>query len=1777
MFGGNRFQNQPNLFGQPQQPAFGQQPAQNQPAFGATTFGGGGGFGQPAQNNAYGQPAATPGFGQPAQNNAFGQPAQNTAFGQPAAGFGATNTFGQPAQNNAFGQPAATPAFGQPAQNTGFGFGGNRSFKVLGQQQNAGFGATNTNTFGAKPAFGGTFGATNTGFGGGSSAPTSQTANNGTGSPAWAVTVERDGAISVSQSSNFQSISAMPAYKNWSVEELRFQDYQMNKKGPGSVPTAAPTQQAAAGFGFGATQQPANTGFGGTNTFGAAKPAFGQPATTFGQPAATPAFGQPAANTFGQPAAAPAFGQNTAAPAFGQPAANTFGQPAQNTGFGGFGANQNKPAFGAPAATTGFGATPAPAFGANTTAPAFGATPAPGFGAANNTPAPAFGAQTNTTSLFGNKPATTFGTPAATTGFGQAAAPAFGAATNTTNAFGGAAKPAFGFGNATAPAAGGGLFGATTAQPAAGTTSLFGGNTIQPAAATTTAPAFGTAGGLFGANNATTQPTTTNLFGQPAAAQPLFGGTQPSSNTTSLFGNTANKTTTFGAPATNTFGGFSNTQPNNTLFGNSTAGNALFSTSTTNQPVLHASLDKNPYGNNPLLQKSTNIAPSSQQPAPITPQKGTKLPIVNSNFKTTPRSTSQIKLRGIAPPSPAPAIAESARNQIGVTPKKSLHLLDGSPRDIATLGLDSRFTPKRSVKRLVIDDASAFLPSPAKFNDEALKNNSLDPALVESATKKEIESQKIATTPTLVRVAQPVKSVSPADRSKQYIMTPSLNELLVMSDDELRAVKDFKVTVPLYGSIHFREPVDLLAASPTGTRSGIRDILGNVIQIKPQVVIVNPDEEKKVPVGTGVNVRATVTLLGCWAKDKASGDIIDNQSDPRYIKHLGKLRNMPDTEFFGFEQSSGAWAFSVDHFSKYGLLDDDEEDEAEAVPDPKAKPVKQVHFEMDVSGVEDTFYEIKKRGKGDEELSSNDDILEELDAEYEQDFEDDSEDELEEKVLESEEEEESVEEDAVSLEEDDSYEPDMEEEASSQSVGNESQSDEDMDEDQSEEEKENTPVAENILANIEKFEMVRSVQSMKATLFSHTKQTQKPAIAVPQKAPSFSFNPVEKRTFEDPAINSETLISRTVFSAPVDIAEKPVEIVSPKKYLRQTDPSLVNTVNCANIMSTLPGFKDSIAFGKQDQHVDASLFMGRSFREPDDIARHEFMLNTILENSKRVLTVKHGDREVVVDAPQDIPDNFSTISTQSSIHQKLIPKSEFAKNVTFKDIYTSTEPTSNNNIFEKNEVELWKLCSALWDGLVIDSDLGIYDEEQSQVIKQAFRKSMFSDWLREVSENSVTKDVMESKTSIEKVYYNLTGRQIAEAVQACIKNRDFKLAIILSQLGGAGSQVGVEWGNKVSIPNGVPGRGGMNTDVLNDLSKQFVEWKAQVINENYSAVYNLVSGSVSNWNSSVFRSLDWKRTFGLFFWYGAGGALSIEASLTLYQNNLAEITPPISKFDAKSLDIQYQLIQLFTTPTTLLEPILETNTHTGQTLDYRVSFLLANLLKLKGIQGFQDSLTAERITLDFIFGLECLGLWKWAIFVATFIASISSRRDLIQTLLVRWYPISDHSGSFYSQGISEDYKFLVDTCQVPAKWIHEARVVNARYHGYKVQESISLIDSQEYKKAQDLIVGQLMPPRVLSNNVKFLTTLLQQIPTATFGYKQSTGFLLDHFNDQHTLDSAEDLKEFQKFKIQEKHSLFDASIHKISQSVDFRKISLLNLQNDTRIALLGEYSMTLIH
>lgn len=818
----------------------------------------------------------------------------------------------------------------------------------------------------------------------------------GTANPPFTAFVDKD--LGSGQNSHYQSITAMPAYRNSSFEELRLQDYQQGRKFPGQGGGFG-----AATTGFGQTQQPATSGFGAQPSagFGAGAPTsnlggFGAGSTGFGG-AATAGFGGSTGAFGAVPTASTGFGVQAPAPTTGFGASNAFGaQPTagfgaatQSTGFGAtgaFGATAAKPA------TTGFGGFGAPAT----------SQPATGFGATG-----AFGATTATPSMFGGAaPGTSaFGAPASTasTGFGGFGATATSAAPASTGL-------GFGLG---AP----GGFGA----PKPATTSLFG----APAANTAAAPAFGgfgttpasgAGGGLFGATStgsslfpASSTAATGGLFGAGGIAAPAFGAAPAS---TSLFGpKPVTSTGLFGAPAStgfgaapafgaagatqtsSLFGGASTAAPN--PFGASTLGGGFLGSSMNTvaaQPALVASVSGNIYGDNPLFQRDTTTASAAKpQPAILSrSEPAQKLPALVPPVRFSPRQT-QVRLR----PTSTATFSSSVAGGDLTGNRKSLLLLDGINDDSAFSSED--YTPRRSVKKLQLKpriqegDINSFQHNDpqrfgATFNsqleeraaDSLARNRSAGGGRVAEGVSPLIGSQSLTTSVRHEATAAP-SHASGSRVEGEYWMSPSLEELRKMSTTELAKVKDFKVGVPGIGSVSFLEPVDLT------TVSSLSSICGHIVQFSHKICVVYPDEQNKPARGEGMNVPALISLERCWPVDRSTREpIIVDKSSPVFISHVKRLKRQAETEFIDFTPDNGTWTFKVRHFSMYGLTDDEEEDEEKTTQEQTGRRVLSRSTAASVAGAIATAAAYRAFGGSHDGHSSHPRHPEAMDVEHDE-------------------------------------------------------------------------------------------------------------------------------------------------------------------------------------------------------------------------------------------------------------------------------------------------------------------------------------------------------------------------------------------------------------------------------------------------------------------------------------------------------------------------------------------------------------------------------------------------------------------------------------------------------------------------------------------------------------------------------------------------------------------------------------------------------------------------
>lgn len=920
---------------------------------GGSVFGGGGGFGST-------NTAATTGFGSNNNNTTTGFGA-STNTGSGFGGFGSNNnqtangTAGTPFtpfterdttstanQTIAYQSITCQPAYknktfeelrledyaqgrrygNSNGQAGGFGastgFGGNNVFGASNNNTTSGglFGNNNNNTANTSTGFGG-FGSTNnntnttTGSFGGSGGGLfgqAKPAGGLFGQQSTAATTGGFGSTAGSTGGLFGG-------------------------GSGFGSTNNATNNTSGGL-FGNNNNQQKTGFGGfgSTTNNTTTTGFGTNSNTSGG-----LFGNNAANN--TTSTGGLFGQNNQQQQ--QPAATGFG--ASTTGGGLFG-NQAKPAGGL------FGNT-----ATNTTS----------GGLFGNNQQPAQPAQSG--GLFGNNTANTgsslFGNTQA-----KPAGGLFGNST-TSNTTGGL----FGNTNNQQPQTGGGLFGNNNASGG----SLFGNNAAKPATTS-----------LFGnTNNNTNTGSGLSLFGNNAA-QPNAGGNSLFGNSLNQSAANQNNTSLFGGglgqsnnqtPQQNQLHASLTLAPygNEQLFGSLGA-------STTPVGPLATPLT----GAKPALSKTPSLLSSTRLNSPAYTPRGSfsrggtySYATPSSSFSTslTPGASSLLKPTGSIGSNLSTRLAKSISMQNlrgdSSTPRESESLLRPVPGSAS-----SRYLATGSMRKLHIDRSlriDLFSPPPELKQHESTRDNdtslrkkvSFDNA-VEKDNLQPTEANALVRTedeqaddgaPSLFRAAPKPRpqsngapemsqingtaSLTPVPESVQtsrassvrngqsngqtadsssaveigeYWSSPSIKELKDMSRTQLSKIPKLTVGRAGTGRIEF-SACDL-------TNTELDDILGNIVKLEYRSATVYPTTMEKPARGKGLNVPSTIYLENVLPKNPNNRKAIMAGKQPNLDRFVQSLRNITNTKLKSFDEKTGLWCFTVEHFTTYGF---DEEEETE--------------------------------------------------------------------------------------------------------------------------------------------------------------------------------------------------------------------------------------------------------------------------------------------------------------------------------------------------------------------------------------------------------------------------------------------------------------------------------------------------------------------------------------------------------------------------------------------------------------------------------------------------------------------------------------------------------------------------------------------------------------------------------------------------------------------------------------------------------------------------------
>ena len=192
----------------------------------------------------------------------------------------------------------------------------------------------------------------------------------------------------------------------------------------------------------------------------------------------------------------------------------------------------------------------------------------------------------------------------------------------------------------------------------------------------------------------------------------------------------------------------------------------------------------------------------------------------------------------------------------------------------------------------------------------------------------------------------------------QYYMIPSRDELRRRSREQLKQVTEFVVGRERCGHVVFNRPVDLNTVD-------LDNIYNNIAVIGIRSLTVYPNNERKPPVGKGLNVPSTITLENSWPRQRDKRTPSFEKSGSKFNKHVERLRRVVGTEFVKYDKDTGEWVFKVPHFTTYALNFDDTGSEGESLhtsvlsvpadtPTPKSRAPKTRYTPMPANAVHDS-------------------------------------------------------------------------------------------------------------------------------------------------------------------------------------------------------------------------------------------------------------------------------------------------------------------------------------------------------------------------------------------------------------------------------------------------------------------------------------------------------------------------------------------------------------------------------------------------------------------------------------------------------------------------------------------------------------------------------------------------------------------------------------------------------------------------------------------------------
>ncbi|EON66844.1 hypothetical protein W97_06246 [Coniosporium apollinis CBS 100218] len=954
-----------------------------------------------------------------------------------------------------------------------------------------------------------------------------------------------------------------------------------------------------------------------------------------------------------------------------------------------------------------------------------------------------------------------------------------------------------------------------------------------------------------------------------------------------------------------------------------------------------------------------------------------------------------------------------------------------------------------------------------------------------------------------------------------YWMKPSLEELRKMSPQRLKKLSGLVVGRKGAGKIEFGE-VDL-------TGIPLEDIPGKVVQLSHRSASVydSGSPVPKPPVGKGLNVPSVISLENSFPRSGAGTLPVHENKGPRYEKHIRRLKKVQDTEFVNYDDHTGIWTFRVEHFSRYGLDYDAEDDSLgssmlSAPPDtPTSKgrtPAMQgsrlsQRSEEDISMLsppessspDDTF-DFKKGprknvpgGFGDEDVFDEDDEDDEdMDNEQEQSIDNTQQSFLDERSVGSaldgaDERQVATPEESgmVSAEEADAADPHR------------------------------PGQAMELVAADDPFivdEPIRPKSILKDTALRETLGTPKLVIAsdwatqlqqtlspVKQNRPALRETQATllKERDEQQMPTPKAAGNQMTFATSIDLMKSLFGQDTGRQnwpYAKRTKPNDTDSMN-AEDRAFHQSFKP--AWGP-----DSTLVYTTS---GDAASMHE----GLVANMKSSIVSQHRDvRFANFVPPTDLSTNTLKDQKTCTLIQRDnggIPYAETTAGFEFGQFAQLVKVDSPAGVHEQH---VWQLASILFDDVSGELPDGIPSDQLAD-IEWRLRKEKFSDFWRKLVQSDADKQAYKSATAEERALQHLSSYNVQEACTALIEGMNFRLATMVAQVGG--------------------------DEVMRDeVGHQLDAWRdlnvLSEINEPIRAMYELLAGNCGicegktggdpENQAPTFRlasrfSMDWRRAFGLRLWYGILENEPIESAVAEFEENLGdgtETVKPVPWFAEQGIDTAWQdpspdsredllwgLLKIYAaqegTFKADIATILTPENVSGNPLNARLSFQLLHLLKAQNIISPPTTTTADgndpadALTSTYATALLAARDWPQALWTSLHLSDPAARTQAIQSILAQNAAAIEDGTPLFTT--------LTTELKIPPSWIWTAKALHARAVGRNAAEEVKCWQrAGEWDEAHSVLCRSVAPRAIVERDYEGLRELLEGFGGGTEGKVQ---------------------------------------------------------------------------